>query len=95
MTTPIKIDVSLKKSAGAEEVWVVIDNRDIQIDNAGKGRCDTDDRPIHSYVIWLEGPPGSTVDFEFKNGPKSLVKNKLTVSVGQRQQVQTNSFGHA
>lgn len=92
----MKIDVKLTKGAGALDAWLVIDNIDVATNAAGKGSCDIDaNTPRHTFVIWLEGPSGSTCEFEFRRDGHSLAEGKLTVSNGNWSQVLSDGFSHA
>ncbi len=90
----IELEITLKKEDGAAAAWMVVDNKDIMIKN-GKGKVMVDGgRLNHTYVVWVEGAPNSSVSFEIKQDGFVLSKGKPSVSWGNNVQVEYGDFAH-
>lgn len=95
MTDTITLKASLEKGGGATDAWMVIDSKDLVFNNDGEATVVVGKVNPHNFVIWMEGPAASTVEFEIKQGAHSLAKGKLTVSFGNHAQVGHGTFSHA
>lgn len=95
MTDTIALKVTLKKGGGATDAWMVIDSMDLDFNNSGDAVVEVGTRNPHNFVVWMEGPAASTVEFEIKQGARSLAKGKLTVSFGNHAQIGHGTFSHA
>lgn len=95
MTETIEIDISLVAGGGADEVWIVIDNQDVRLIN-GRNASYPVKREIkrHSYVIWVDGKPGSFATLTIKQDGKTLATGKPTVANGNRARVEPGGFEH-
>lgn len=83
----IELKLSLKKVDGATDAWMVVDNQDVVIKN-GRGVVDVDTgAALHTWVVWVEGPAGSSAAFEIKKGGISLKKDSVKIVEPNRSEV--------
>jgi hypothetical protein len=91
----VTLGVTTSGKGGVTETWMVIDKAPVafEADGSGDGACDVDDRRAgHTYVIWVDGPPGASVDYEITLAGVSKVKDTVTVDPGCNEQVAHNGF---
>jgi len=88
----VTLKITLTMKDGANDAWMVIDNGPDAYAN-GVAFQDVDDAlPTHKYVIWVDGPPGSSCAFKIEQGKDSLLSDTVTVDPHQFHEVQHGKF---